>query len=304
MGIIIMSKFVTSAVLTLAVAGAVVPATTIVASANSHKELKTVKVGINSPSKTDQAVWKIVEKNGEKHGIKIKLVTFTDFNQPNAALKQGNIDANSFQHYAFLADWNKAHKSNLQPVGETVLGPGRLYSDKYKSVKDIPDGGTVAVANDPTNEARALFLLQAAGLIKIKAGVTSPTVKDIVSSAKHLHVKELAADQTLASLKSVDAAVISATFVEAAGRNPNSAIYVWNANNKQSHQWVNIIAARHDDAKKWYIKALVKSYQTKEVGQYINDHNNGTEIAAWQGAPKAKIVTADTASSATTASSK
>ena len=246
----------------------------------------------------------IVEKNGEKHGIKIKLVTFTDFNQPNAALKQGNIDANAFQHYAFLADWNKAHKSNLQPVGETVLGPGRLYSDKYKSVKDIPDGGTVAVANDPTNEARALFLLQAAGLIKIKAGVTSPTVKDIVSSAKHLHVKELAADQTLASLKSVDAAVISATFVEAAGRNPNSAIYVWNANNKQSHQWVNIIAARHDDAKKWYIKALVKSYQTKEVGQYINDHNNGTEIAAWQGAPKAKIVTADTASSATTASSK
>lgn len=299
-----MSKFVTSAVLTLAVAGAVVPATTIVASANSHKELKTVKVGINSPSKTDQAGWKIVEKNGEKHGIKIKLVTFTDFNQPNAALKQGNIDANAFQHYAFLADWNKAHKSNLQPVGETVLGPGRLYSDKYKSVKDIPDGGTVAVANDPTNEARALFLLQAAGLIKIKAGVTSPTVKDIVSSAKHLHVKELAADQTLASLKSVDAAVISATFVEAAGRNPNSAIYVWNANNKQSHQWVNIIAARHDDAKKWYIKALVKSYQTKEVGQYINDHNNGTEIAAWQGAPKAKIVTADTASSATTASSK
>lgn len=91
-----MSKFVTSAVLTLAVAGAVVPATTIVASANSHKELKTVKVGINSPSKTDQAVWKIVEKNGEKHGIKIKLVTFTDFNQPNAALKQGNIDANAF----------------------------------------------------------------------------------------------------------------------------------------------------------------------------------------------------------------
>jgi len=86
-----MSKFVTSAVLTLAVAGAVVPATTIVASANSHKELKTVKVGINSPSKTDQAVWKIVEKNGEKHGIKIKLVTFTDFNQPNAALKQESI---------------------------------------------------------------------------------------------------------------------------------------------------------------------------------------------------------------------
>lgn len=299
-----MSKFVTSAVLTLAVAGAVVPATTIVASANSRKALKTVKVGINSPSKTDQAVWKIVEKNGEKNGIKIKLVTFTDFNQPNAALKQGNIDANAFQHYAFLADWNKTHKSNLQPVGETVLGPGRLYSDKYKSVKDIPDWGTAAVANDPTNEARALFLLKAAGLITIKAGVTSPTVQDIVSSAKHLHVKELAADQTLDSLQSVDAAVISAAFVEAAGRNPNAVIYVWNANNKQSHQWVNIIAARQDDAKKWYIKALVKSYQTKEVGQYINDHNNGTEIAAWKSAPKAKIVTVDTASSASTTSSK
>ncbi|WP_338326320.1 MetQ/NlpA family ABC transporter substrate-binding protein [Weissella confusa] len=66
---------------------------------------------------------------------------------------------------------------------------------------------------------------------------------------------------------------------------------------------MNIIAARHDDAKKWYIKALVKSYQTKEVGQYINDHNNGTEIAAWKGAPKATVVTADTASDASSASS-
>lgn len=103
-------KIITSAVLALAVAGAVIPATSVVASA---KELKTVKVGINSPSKTDQAVWNIVKKNGEKRGIKIKLITFTDFNQPNAALKQGNIDANAFQHYAFLSDWNKAHKADL-----------------------------------------------------------------------------------------------------------------------------------------------------------------------------------------------
>jgi len=278
-------------VATIAVAGATATALPVNGSA-AHKE-KTIKVGINSPSKVDEGVWKLVKKNAEKYNLKIKLVTFTDFNQPNQALNEGNLDANAFQHYAFLKNWNKAHKATLTAVGETTLGPGRLYSDKYTSVKDLPEGATVAIANDPTNESRALFLLKAAGLIKLKAGVESPTAKDVLAGSK-VQVKELAADQTLASLNSVDAAVISATFVEAAHKDPDSAIYVWNANNKDTHQWVNIIAAQKKDVKKWYIKDLVKAYQQKNVGNYINKNEDGASIAAWKGAPKPTKQSADT----------
>ncbi|MCM0582469.1 methionine ABC transporter substrate-binding protein [Weissella diestrammenae] len=254
---------------------------------------KTIKVGINSPSKVDQGVWELVKKNAAKDNLSIKLVTFTDFNQPNQALNEGNLDANAYQHYAFLKNWNKAHHATLTAVGETTLGPGRLYSDKYQSVKEIPTGATVAVANDPTNEARALFLLKAAGLVELKSGVASPTAKDVLSSSK-VKIKELAADQTLASLHSVDAAVISATFVQAAHKDPNSAIYVWTANNKETHQWVNIIAAQKKDKNKWYIKALVKAYHQKNVGDYINKNEKGASIAAWKGAPKPEKATSDT----------
>lgn len=271
----------------------VVGATVSQADGKDTKDLKTIKVGINSPSKTDDGVWKRVKANGKKNGIDIKLVTFTDFNQPNQALQDGQIDANAFQHYAFLKDWNQHHHADLQAVGQTVSGPGRLYSDKHKSIKDIPDGGTIAIANDPTNEARALFLLQSAGLIKLKSGVENPTAKDVVSSPKHLKIKELAADQTLASLKSVDAAVISATFVEAAGRNPESAIYVWNVDNKHTHQYINIIASSKAKENKWYTKALVKSYQADNVANYINKTSHGTEVPAWKGAPQPKLKTAE-----------
>ncbi|MDR3190865.1 MAG: methionine ABC transporter substrate-binding protein [Lactobacillaceae bacterium] len=288
-----MKKVFTAFATVLTVASVASAATPAVASAAKKHAPKTIKVGINSPSKVDEGVWKLVKKNAAKYNLKIKLVTFTDFNQPNQALAEGNLDANAFQHYAYLKDWNKAHDTDLVAVGETTLGPGRLYSNKYKSVKDIPEGGTVAVANDPTNEARALFLLKSAGLIKLKKGVESPTVKDVLAGSK-VQVKELAADQTLASLNSVDAAVISATFVEAAKKDPNSAIYVWTANNKNTHQWINIIAAQKKNKNKWYIKDLVKAYHKKNVGNYINKENNGTSIAAWKGAPKPTIKTADT----------
>lgn len=161
-----MEKLLKQIAITTTVFGVATIATTTVSHATDKNkdDLKTVKVGINSPSKTDEGVWKLVKENGKKEAININLVTFTDFNQLNQALNDGNLDANAFQHYAFLNDWNDKHKADITAVGQTVSGPGRLYLDKHKRLEDIPEGGTIAVANDPTNEARALFLLQDAGL--------------------------------------------------------------------------------------------------------------------------------------------
>ncbi|MDR2660754.1 MAG: methionine ABC transporter substrate-binding protein [Lactobacillaceae bacterium] len=256
--------------------------------------LHVLKVGIMAGSKQEDEKWKIISKNAKKLGIKLKFTRFTDYSQPNAALQNGDTDVNSFQHYAFLSNWNKENKGTLVAVGETVLGPGRLYSgvdasgkDKYSKVSQIPDGATVAIANDVTNEARALFLLRAAGLIKLNDN-ENPALKDITDNPHNFKFKEVAADQTLPALKDVDAAVISAAYVDAAGKDINSAIYVWTANNKDTHQWVNIIAAQSKDKNDKYVKAFVKAYQSDNVANYINDTEKGAEIAAWKGAPQPK----------------
>ena len=103
----------------------------------------------------------------------MEFTQFTDYSQPNVAVKDGSVDINAFQHYNFLDNWNSKNDNALVAVADTYIAPIRLYSgtengkNKYTSIKEIPKGGTIAVPNDPTNESRALYVLQSAGLIKL-----------------------------------------------------------------------------------------------------------------------------------------
>lgn len=142
-----------------------------------------------------------MENNAKKEVLNLKIKTLTDYTQPNAALTSGDIDTNAFQHYTFLNDWNKSHKSNIVPVGGTILVAGRLYSDKHKSIKDIPENGTVGISNSKVTQGRSLLILQSAGLIKIASNVKDPTVKDIVENKNNLKFKELATDQLVRTLQ-------------------------------------------------------------------------------------------------------
>lgn len=248
----------------------------------------TIKVGIMAGDKNEDKKWALVQKNAKKEGLTIKLVRFTDYSQPNVALANKEIDANAFQHYAFLNNWNKENKGTLVSVGDTTLGPSRLYSDKYQSIDQIPDGSTIAIANDATNGSRALLLLNSAGLIETEKGNVNPTVKDIVANPKNLTIKEVGADQTLPALSDVAAAVISQNYVEAAGRDINSAIYVWGGEASDlTHQWINLIAARKTDAKSSNIKKLVAAFHKDNVADLINKIYNGAEVPVWKGAPQA-----------------
>ncbi|KDA51327.1 Methionine ABC transporter substrate-binding protein [Leuconostoc mesenteroides subsp. cremoris T26] len=148
------------------------------------KDKETLTVGIMAGDKRTDKQWKIIKNNAKKEGLTLKIKTFTDYTQPNAALSSGDIDANAFQHYIFLNDWNKSHKSNIVPVGETILVAGRLYSDKHKSIKDIPENGTVGISNSKVTQGRSLLVLQSSGLIKIASNVKDPTVKDIVENKR------------------------------------------------------------------------------------------------------------------------
>lgn len=243
---------------------------------------QTVTVGVVSPSKQDEAVWNQVKKTAKsKYNVDIKLKTFTDYNQPNKALQSGSIDLNAFQHKAFLDAWNKANKGSLVSIGKTFITPIHLYSNNYKSVKSLPDGATIAVPNDASNESRALYVLQSAGLITLKKKTNSlATINSIAKNPKNLKIKEVAADQAARTLDSVDAAVVNTNYAVAAKLSTKKSIFTEPVN-KDSAQWINLIAARKKDRNKEAYKDVVKAYQTEKVKKIINEQYKGLEKPAW-----------------------
>jgi len=265
---------------------------------SSNKESKsadgpvTVKVGVMSLSDTEEARWNKVQEilDKENAGVKLEYTQFTDYSQPNQALLDGDVDINAFQHYNFLENWNKEKGADLVSVADTYIAPIRLYSgtkdgkNKYTDVKDIPENGTIAVPNDATNESRALYLLESAGLIKLDVkGKELATVANIKENKKNLTISELDASQTPASLTSADAAVVNNTFVREAGIDYKKALFKEEAN-ENSKQWYNLIAAKPDwkkSDKADAIEKIIKAYHTDEVKKVIEESSDGMDQPVW-----------------------
>ena len=265
---------------------------------SSSKESKsedgtvTVKVGVMSLSDTEEARWNKVQEilDKENAGVKLEYTQFTDYSQPNQALLDGDVDINAFQHYNFLENWNKEKGADLVSVADTYIAPIRLYSgtkdgkNKYTDVKDIPENGTIAVPNDATNESRALYLLESAGLIKLDVkGNDLATVANIKENKKNLTISELDASQTPASLTSADAAVVNNTFVREAGIDYKKALFKEEAN-ENSKQWYNLIAAKADwkkSDKADAIEKIIKAYHTDEVKKVIEESSDGMDQPVW-----------------------
>ena len=252
----------------------------------------TVKVGVMSLSDTEEARWNKVQEilDKENAGVKLEYTQFTDYSQPNQALLDGDVDINAFQHYNYLENWNKEKGADLVSVADTYIAPIRLYSgtkdgkNKYTDVKDIPENGTIAVPNDATNESRALYLLESAGLIKLDVkGKELATVANIKENKKNLTISELDASQTPASLTSADAAVVNNTFVREAGIDYKKALFKEEAN-ENSKQWYNLIAAKPDwkkSDKADAIEKIIKAYHTDEVKKVIEESSDGMDQPVW-----------------------
>lgn len=243
---------------------------------------KTVTVSVVGQTNQDEKIWDQVKKTAkEKYGVTVKVKSFTDYNQPNKALQEGEIDLNSFQHKAFLNAWNKANKGTLVPIGNTVIAPIRLYSYKYKNINELPKNATIAVPNDASNESRALYVLKNAGLISFKKGTGKlATIADIEKNPKNLTIKELGAEQTARSLNDVDAAVVNNTYAIPAKLGDKQTIYT-EPLNKDSEQWINVIVANKKDKNNEAYKAVVKSYQTDAVKKLIHKAYGNSEVTAW-----------------------
>ncbi|RCW16269.1 O-sialoglycoprotein endopeptidase [Streptococcus gallolyticus] len=263
-------------------------------SSSSSSDDTTLKVGIMTLDDSTEPLWDKVKELAEDKGVKIELVEFTDYNQPNEALQNGEIDVNAFQHKYFLSNWNSENDGTLVEVADTLLSPIRLFSGtdsdgeaKYTDVSDIPDKGTISIPNDASNESRALYLLQSAGLIELDvSGDELATIKNISSNPKNLDIKEVDAAQTASTLTSVDAAVINNSYARPAGVDYDTTLYK-EAIDDNSNQWINVIAAQKGwkkSDKADAIKTLVSVYQTDEVGKIIEEASDGTDIPAWDGA--------------------
>ena len=223
--------------------------------------------------------WETYKEAAAAEGIEVELVDFSEYTQPNPALSAGELDLNQFQHVIYLATYNVASDDDLQPIGATAIYPLGLYSSQYDSVEEIPDGATVAVPNDESNQARGLLVLQSAGLIELKdGGSIFSTVADVEPSSK-VTVEALDAALTATSLPDVAAAIINNDFVADAGLSFQDAIAVDDPSDPNALPYVNIFAARAEDADNPTYLKLVEIYQnTQEVLDGVQDASGGTAV--------------------------
>lgn len=246
-------------------------------SCKRHEANNVVTVGIiDGP---DTAEWEAAQKVAlTKYDLHIKLVKFSNYTMPNEALNDGNIDANAFQHVPFLDAQIKARGYKLMPVAKTFLNPIALYSKKITSLAQLKPNDKIGVPNDPSNEARALLLLQQGKLITLKknAGLTATPV-DIIKNPKHLKIVELPAAQLPRALKDLTAAVINNDYAQPAGLNSKQALLVESANSP----YMNVIVVRPQDKNKKKIKELIKSFQSPEVKAIGLKISHGNSIAGW-----------------------
>ena len=193
--------------------------------AGSASKTTTIKVGV-SPVPHEQIVNAVKDQLAKK-GINVEIVEFTDYVQPNLALNDKSLDANFFQHKPYLDEFCKSRGLKLASVGAVHLEPMSVFSNKYKSLAELPDGASIAIPNDPTNGGRALLVLQSAGLIKLRDGApVTATPQDIAENPHNLKFSELEAPQLPRSLADVNAAVININFALEAKLNPKEACLV------------------------------------------------------------------------------
>ncbi|EJB02060.1 D-methionine transport system substrate-binding protein [Rhizobium sp. BK619] len=238
---------------------------------------KSIKVGIMAGEEED--IWRVVTSEAAKKGLKIETITFNDYTQPNEALERGELDANAFQHQPYLDNQIKQHGYHITRVGYTGVWPIGLYTKKYKSVAEIPEGAVIGVPNDPSNEGRALRVLQSEGLIKLKDGTgILATVADVTDNPKKIDIKELDAGIVGRSIDDLDAGVVNTDWALKSGLSPAERIA---QEPIADNPYRNFIAVKDDNKDADWVKTLVSSYQNDTVKAEFDKVYKGTGLSAY-----------------------
>ncbi|WP_091653177.1 MetQ/NlpA family ABC transporter substrate-binding protein [Micromonospora pallida] len=238
-----------------------------------------LKVGV-SPVPHGEILTYVKDNLAEKAGLKLEIVEFTDYVQPNRALADGQLDANYFQHVPYL-DEEKAAKgykfTALKPVHIEPLG---VYSKKVDSLADLPNKGVVAIPNDPSNSGRALNLLAANGVITLKDGAgVKATTRDIVDNPKQLEFRELEAAQLPRSLDDTAASVINGNYAIDAGLTPATDALALEKG--ADNPYANLVVVRDGGDSDPRVQKLEELLHSPEVKTFIEGKYKGSVVAAF-----------------------
>lgn len=245
--------------------------------AQKPAELETIIVGA-SPAPHKEILDACEEILAEK-GYKLQVQEFTDYVQPNLSLDGGDLDANFFQHKPYLDDFNAENDTNIISAGAIHYEPMGIFGGKTTSLEELPDGATVAIPNDNTNGARALLLLEAAGLITVdpEAGF-SATALDVIDNPKNLTFTDQDAAYLPRVLPEVDLAVINGNYAIQAGIALDTALLTEDKTSDSAKTYANIVAVRSGDETSEKTKALVEALQSDAVKTFIEETYQGAVV--------------------------
>lgn len=245
----------------------------------ASQNINLITVGYTQSPEQQKIMQTAKEVAQEEYGLNVKLVSFGDYNLPNRALNNGDIDANVFQHIPFLQNQIKEFGYKIMEIGKTFIYPMGIFSTKINSLQKVPIGADVAIPNDPTNRGRALMLLEDAGLIKLKPGVNwQATLNDIIANPLNLQIIPLQADQIPNNLDSLMLTVINDDFLPKAHMTLKQALFV----EPKDSPFANIIVVRDSDKNNPLLLKFVKAYQSPQVAKIAEKlYPDDAAIPAW-----------------------
>lgn len=256
-------------------AAVTVAATSLVACSSDADDDKTITVGTTDDAKQ---AWVAFEQEAKNAGYDIDIKSFSDYNTPNQALDQGELDTNNFQHLKFLAEYNHGNDTNLVPIVATEIVPLALFWKGHDSLDGI-EGEEVAIPNDSTNQGRAINVLVQAGLITLKKnGIITPTPLDIDEKKSKVKVVPVDAAQTPSAHGEGTPAIINNSFLERAGIDPATAVFQDDPNSAEAEPYINVFAVREEDADNEDIKKLAELWHSDAVQKGVDEDSAGTSV--------------------------
>ena len=255
---------------------AILSVVSVFAQAAAETQSSTTKIVVGATPEPHAALLSLVVDDLAAQGITLEIKEFTDYVTPNDAVEYGEIDANYFQHIPYLESFNTEHGYHLVNAGGIHVEPIALYSSKYSSLSDLPNGAVIAIPNDPTNEGRALLLLQSAGLIKLRADAGLEAIPlDITENPKNFKFSEIEAATLPRVLSDVDAAIINGNYAIPAGLvATRDGLFVEGADSP----YVNVIAVKEGNENNPTIKALIEALKSDEVAAFVAEKYKNGEV--------------------------
>ena len=249
--------------------------TTAASETGAAESTEPIRVGTTDANLLE---WEVFADLAEAEGIEMEIVPFSDYNTPNDALVQDQIDVNKFQHLAFLAEYNTGAGAELVPISSTEIYPLALFWDGHDSLDGI-EGQRVAIPNDATNQGRAINLLAEHDLVVLRTeGLLNPTPADVDTEASAVEVIPVDAAQTTAAYNSGEPAVVNNSFVLRAGLNPDDAILEDDPNSENAEPYINVWAATPENADDERINQLAELWKDPAVAEAVQESSGGTAV--------------------------